>query len=114
MTAREDIAAAANVLDGIEIAPYYELVSTPGQGWVELLRTDYPNTLGGEDYWGVVVVLPTELKAAQRFMDQYRHQLWNALGEAMVVTQTRPEQIAQPDNPIIKCMVIEGHREAEE
>ena len=114
MTAREDIAEAANVVDGIEIHPYFEAVSTPGMGWIELLRTDYPNTLGGEDYWGVVVVLPSDTAAAQRYMDEFRRTLWDALGEAMVVTQIRPEQIPMPDNTIIKSMVIEGHREAEE
>lgn len=114
MSSRDAIAAAANAVDGVEVFPEYELVTTAGQGWIEWLRTDYPNTLGGEDYWGVVFMLPTDLKEAQRWISDHRHALWDALGEAMVVTQARPEIITLTDNQSIRALVIEGHREAEE
>lgn len=115
MTTREQIAAAANAVDGIEITPYYELVSTPGQGWVERLRTEYPNKFGGEDYWGIVVVLPQELKAAQLWVDEMQPRIVNALqGSTILVSAARPQFIPVPDNQSIRALVIEGHREAEE
>lgn len=117
MTAREEIAEAANLAEGIDCSPYYRLATEPGKAYVELLRTEYPNKFGGVDYWGVVVVLPTDLAAAQRWMDEHRAPLKRALyteGQALVVDQIRPYQIQQTDGPIIKAMVVEGHRESEE
>lgn len=115
MTTREEIAGAVNVVDGVEVTPYYELVSAPGQGWVERLRTEYPNKFGGEDYWGVVVVLPVELKAAQLWVDEMQPRIVNALqGSAIIVSAVRPQFIPVPDNQSIRALVIEGHREAEE
>lgn len=116
MTAREEIAAAANVLDGIEIHAYYELVSTPGQGWVERTRTDFPNAFGGEDYWGVVVMVPSDVNAAQRWIDANQARIVTALktSRALIVTAALPQLVAQQDNTSIRALVIEGHREAEE
>lgn len=114
MTAREEIAAAASTMDGLEISPFYRVVSKPGQGYVEWLRTEYPNELGGEDYWGVVVMLPTDLAAAQQWIEDNRYAARAALRPALIVTQTRPERLDLPDMPIIRALVIEGHRESEE
>lgn len=114
MNSREEIAAAANVEDGIEVTPYYELVSTAGQGYVERTRTEFPNRLGGEDYWGVIVCLPQELKAAQAWIDENQARLVKALMKAMVVTVAQPQLILVQDNQSIRALVVEGHRETEE
>lgn len=114
MTTREQIAAAANVVDGIEITPYYELVSTPGQGYVERTRTEFPNTFGGEDYWGVVVCVPGDLPAAQRWIDENQARIVAALGAVMVVTLAQPQLVLMQDNQSIRTLVVEGHRETEE
>lgn len=116
MTVREEIAAAVNVLDGIEITAYYELVSAPGQGWVERTRTEFPNRLGGEDYWGVVVMVPADLNAAQRWIDENQPRIVAALktSKALIVTTALPQLVAQQDNSSIRALVIEGHRETEE
>lgn len=122
MTVREELAAAASTVDGIEISPEYRQLSKPGQGWIELLRTEYPpihGVLGGEDYWGVFVLMPSDVAAAQRFMDEKRTELVRALMPPtgvrwLIVTQVRPEIISVPDNPGIKTMVVEGHRAAED
>lgn len=111
---REAIAAAATTVDGITCNAYYKTGEKPGTSYVELLRTDYPNQFGGEDYWGVVVILDNDLAAAQKFMDDHRGPLRTALMEELVVTQVRPEIVPLPDNPGIKTMVVEGHRETAE
>lgn len=113
-TPRAELAAAASVVEGVEIAPEYLDVSKPGQGYVEWLRTDYPNTLGGEDYWGVVIVLPDDIRSAQRWIAEHKKTIWDALGYAMVVTQARPELVLATDNPSQRVLVIEGHREEPE
>lgn len=113
---REEIAAVVNTVDGLEIYPYFEAVSKDGQGYVEFLRAEYPNQLGGEDYWGVLVAVPADLAAAQQWVDTYRGPIVAALvkSRVLVVTGVRPERVEVPDNPIIKMLVIEGHRESKE
>lgn len=114
MNSREEIAAAANLEYGIEITPYYELVSTPGLGYVERTRTEFPNKFGGEDYFGVVVCVPQELKAAQAWIDDNQARIVKALSKAMVVTLAQPQLILLQDNQSIRALVVEGHRETEE
>lgn len=101
-------------MDGLEVTPYYRVISKPGQGYVEFLRTEYPNKFGGEDYWGVVIMLPTDLAAAQQWIEEHRLAAVAALQPALIVTQVRPERLELPDSPIIRALVIEGHRETEE
>lgn len=118
MTAREDIAAAASTVTGIDVSPYYRAVSGAGQGYVEWLRTEWPNKLGGEAYWGVVIGLPTDLAAAQRWIDLNQRTIVTALGprgeNELTVTQVRPEIVLSQDNQAQRVLVIEGHREDDE
>ena len=107
---RQAIADAASTVDGIQVFAYYK-PGKAGTGWVELLRTDYPNKFAGEDYWGVVVTLPgDDLPAAQKFMDDHRAALRAALMDELEVTNVHPEIVPLPDNPSMRTMVIEGHR----
>ena len=107
---REEIAAAASTVDGIQVFAYFK-TGKAGTGYVELLRTDYPNKFAGEDYWGVAVMLPgDDLAAAQKFMDDHRGPLRAALQEVLEVTNVHPEIVPLPDNPSQRTMVIEGHR----
>jgi hypothetical protein len=118
VTSREEIAAAASTVDGVDVSPQYRSVTAAGQGYVEWLRTDYPDPLGGEDYWGVVIVLPTDLAAAQQWIATYKTKLWRALGRkgenVLTVTQARPELVLMTDNQSLRVLVIEGHREDED
>jgi hypothetical protein len=114
VSAREEIAAALSALDGIDVSPTYRNVSGPGQGYVEWLRTDYPNRLGGEDYWGVVITLPADLAAAQAWIAENKARLIKALDSELFLTQARPELVLATDNPSQRVLVLEGHRESEE
>jgi len=114
VTAREDIAEAASTVAEINCSPYYQLATKPGTAWVEWARVDYPNKFGGEAYWTVFVVLPSDVKAAEKWIESHINALVAALNRELVVTTVRPEQILQNDGPILKAMVVEGHREQEE
>ena len=116
MSAREEIAAAFSELDGIEVSPEYRVVTTPGQGYVSWLRTDYPNSFGGEDYWGVLIIVPNETAAAEAWIAENKGRVLKAIKRARVftITQARPEIIAATDSPSQKVLTIEGHRESEE
>jgi hypothetical protein len=111
---RADIAAAASTVDGVEVQAYYRATDKVGMGYVERLRTDYPNRLGGEDYWGVVIALPNDQSAAQQWMDEHQTALVTALKAELVVTQCRGEIHPRTDNPSVKVLVVEGHRAGEE
>ena len=114
--AREEIAEVLTALDGIEVFAEYRAVTTPGQGFVTWLRTEYPNTFGGEDYWGVLIAVPQDTAAAEQWIAQNKARVIKALTKSrvLVVTQARPEIVAITDNPSQKVLTIEGHRESEE
>lgn len=116
MSAREEIAAVLTALEGIEVFPTYQPVTTPGQGYVEWLRTSYPNTFGGEDYWGVLIAVPNDTAAAEQWIADNKGRLIEALTSTrvIVVTEARPEIVGFTDNPSQKVLTIEGHRESEE
>lgn len=114
-TVREILAAAVSALEGIQVEPYYRAVSGPGRGWIEHIRTEFPGSQihGAWQHWGVVVCVPTDMAAAQKYVDDHLVALSNALWPLMDLTQVRNEEISQTDGQIIKAMVIEGRREAE-
>lgn len=110
---REVIAAVASKVGGVTCEAYYKPNQKPGWGYVELLRTGYPNVLGGEDYWGVVITLPNDGAAAQKWQDDHQELLVVALMDELEVTEARGETHVQTDNPAVKVLVVEGHREGE-
>lgn len=114
--AREEIAAAFSAIDGIDVSPEYRVVTVPGQGYVTWLRTEYPNTFGGEDYWGVLIIVPNDTAAAEAWIAENKGRVLKAIKSARVftLTQARPEIVALTDNPSQKVLTIEGHRESEE
>lgn len=113
-TSRQEIAAAASTVEGVECSPYYELQTTPGQAYVQWMRTEYPNTLGGWDYWAVLVTLPADAQAAQLWVEEHKAALVDALGAEMTVTQALPQVVPETDNPSKKVLAVEGRRESEE
>lgn len=117
MTAREVLAEAVNVVDGVEVAPYKTNATGPGRGWIEITRTEYPGgkkVLGAWDYFAVLIELPADTGQAQKWIDDHRKAITDALWPVMVIVQIRPERVQITDGPIIKAMVVEGRREAEE
>ena len=116
MSAREEIAAAVSTVDGITCTPLYEGETADGSAYVELIRDEYPNEFGGETYWEVCVLMPTDAKEAQDAYTRLRGPVVKALREsrALVVTGTRPDQLLTTDGPTRNLMVVEGHRETEE
>ncbi|MET9313825.1 hypothetical protein ABZX12_18590 [Kribbella sp. NPDC003505] len=114
MTAREEIAAAASTVEGVECSPTYQVQTTPGQAYVQWMRTEYPNRLGGEDYWAVIVTLPSDAAAAQEWIEAHKAALVAALKTELIVTQALPQISPETDNPSKKILAVEGHRESEE
>jgi hypothetical protein len=115
VTAREEIAAAASTVPGIKVTPYAEGKDADGNGYVQIARDEFPNKFGGETYWEVVILCPTDTVQAQKFYESKRLKVVQALREsrALVVTRVAPDYVTTGET-IRKAFVVEGHRETEE
>lgn len=112
MTARDDIAAAASSVDGINVTPYFRQTTQPGQGLVRLDRTDYPDRLGGIDTWQAVIFLPSDRTAAEKYLEEKKGPLRDALAQVMMIRRISIEQLAL-DTGTVPVVFIEGQREEE-
>lgn len=112
--AREAIAEAASTVDGIKVTPYFRQTVKAGQGMVRLDRRvrDDSGLAYFNDVWQVLVVLPQDIAAAEKYLEQKLDLLLDALGEQLAVASATPQQI-QTDSTTIPCVVIEGTRESE-
>lgn len=107
---REALAAAANTVDGVHCTPYFRQSVKPGDAMVRLDRmTRDTSGFGFMVTWQVVVALPTDLSAAEKWLDANTDSLVAAIGEEMVVTTVMPQQLAL-DTGTVPVVLIEGNR----
>lgn len=113
-TVRQALADAASTVTGIDVAPYFRQTTKPGAGMVRHDRTTYPQgtNFGGLVVWQVVVMLPQDLAAAEKFMDEHVPQLVAAVSSEMRVTDVIPQQLAL-DTGAVPIVLIQGNREEE-
>ena len=113
MTARDEIAAAASTVDGVECAAFYQAATEPGAAWVERTSTQYTQNLhpsyGAKAYWRVTVVMPDDVVAAEEWIEANQQTLVEAIHEAMTVQSATPQTISQTDSPSLKVLTIDGH-----
>lgn len=107
------LAAAANTVAGVKCTPYFTQALNPGNAAVRLDHTEYPNRFGGVDHWHVIVLLPQKLGDAEKWMDQHRPALHEALNDELVITSIGVQQITVEAGTALLCAVIQGHRESE-
>lgn len=114
MSVREALAAAANTVTGVNVTPYYRQTAKPGEGYVRLDRTDYPNRLGGVCTWQVLVICPQGLAAAEQWIDAHSRDLRDALLDELDVTSVTPIQLITDTGTAVPVVAIEGTRTEEE
>lgn len=113
MSIREELAAAANTVAGVNVHPYYVQGGKALSGNVTLERVDYPNPFGGIGTWSVIVVLAQDIPTAQAQAEDLIPLLWDALSPVLGVdsvtfgTTSRDNQSGQP------CLLVTGHRAME-
>ncbi len=112
-TVRTAIASAASTVEGITCHPYYVQSPEPGSASIRLDRIDYPNVFGGVCHWNVVVILPQEQAAAEKYIDTKVPLIRSAIEEHIVITQVQPQRLDIPGVGILPCVFINGHREQE-
>lgn len=107
---RTQLAEAANTVYEVNAQPYFVQTTKPGATLIRLNRVEYPNPFGGVAFWDVVVVLPQDLAAAERYVEQVVPQVRDALLEVMFVDVITP-QLMDFGAGSVPCAVITGHRE---
>lgn len=107
---REKIAAAASTVEGVRCSEYFRQTTKPGDALVRLDRLNRDETgFGYMAVWQVVVMLPQDLAAAEKWLDEHTDFLITAISEELVVTTVTPQQLAL-DTGLVPCVVIEGAR----
>lgn len=112
-TVRKLLAAAANSVDGLTGYEYFVQATTPGAVNIRYDRTEYPNRFGGVVHWNVVLVLPQDQAAAERYIEEHVPDLRDAVAEHMTVTSIVPQRLQIEGLGILPTVFINGHREEE-
>lgn len=115
MSARTDLAAAAQTVEGItSVSPRYRQSLAPYTGMVRLASTARgSNGFGRIDTWQVWLALPQDLANAEAWLDAHADALWAALDEEMTVTSLAPaELVVTPGGPSVPGVIVEGARAA--
>lgn len=109
---RQTIADAANTVDGITCAPYFVQNSNAGIAYVRLDRIEYPNPFGGITYWDLVVNLPSDYAAAEKYLESKVPDLIEAIEEHVTVFRVTPQRLSTKAGewPVV---FIHTHREAD-
>lgn len=112
MTVRDDLAAAADSVEGIDANAFYIPGTHAGHTFVRLERIAYPNPFGGIRHWNVITVLPPTLGEAERFLEEKVPLLREALEPHLVITEVVPQQLQlDADRAPLLCVFLNGHRE---
>lgn len=110
---RQLIADAASSVEGVTVSPYFRQTTKTGQGMVRLDRMlRSTNGFGYMNTWQVVIMLPTDLAAAEKWMDEKMNDLVEHISEAIIVTSVMPQQLAL-ETGTLPVVIIEGNREQE-
>lgn len=87
MSAREEIAAAASSVAGVNVSAKWRQTTTPGEGWIRWARRA-PDESGFSrvDEWQVCVVMPQQADQQEAFIDSKIDPVIDALDDARVWT----------------------------
>lgn len=107
---RNALAAAANTVEGVKAQPYFRQTTRAGDAFVRLDRWARDTTgFGYMETWGVCVVLPQDLEAAEKYLDEKLDALVSAIEKVLVVTTVTPSRL-QLDTGVLPVVIIEGNR----
>lgn len=87
MSVRTELADAVTALAGIDVRPYYRQSTKPGDGWVTLSGWDRDDTgFGYMDTWEVRIILSTDLKAAEEWVETHGDAVVSAIEPLLIIT----------------------------
>lgn len=109
---RAAIAAAVETVPGLSCAPYFRQTTKAGDGMVRLDRlTRSQNGFGFMATWQVLLVLPQDVQAAEKYLERITPALIAALAEELIVTTVTPQELVLDNGVRVPVVVIEGNRE---
>jgi hypothetical protein len=110
--ARNLIANAVSTVDGVNVTPYFRQTTKAGEGMVRLDVQRRDDARFYLDTWQVLVVLPQDIAAAEKWLDANLVALREAAREQLVVLSITPQDLLL-DTGKVPVVVIEGVREAD-
>jgi hypothetical protein len=112
---RQELAAVANSVAGVNVHPYYRQGGKALSGNVVRGTTTFPNTFGGVVTWEVHILLPVDVESAQKKADELIPLLWEAFigSRVMTVDDISFATSSQDNRSGQPLMVLTGHRETE-
>lgn len=110
---RQALADAASTVAGVTCSPYFIGTTQAGAAMVRLDRIEYPNPFGGICHWNIVLLLPQDQAAAEKYTDDVVPLVRDALSDHLVITQIQPQRLDLPGHGVLPCVFINGHREQE-
>lgn len=110
---RQEIADAANAIEGVNVHPYYRQGGHAGSGNIQITRIDFPNIFGGVVTWEVVILLPVDIASAQKRAEELIPLLWPALSEVIAVDSITFGTTSQDNRSGQPALVAAGHRAME-
>lgn len=110
---RQAIATAASTVEGITAHPYFVQSTNAGTAYVRLDRIEYPNRFGGIGFWDLVVLLPQDYAAAEKYLEVKVPALIEAINEHVVIDRVTPQQLQITGVGTIPAVFITTHKEAD-
>lgn len=86
MTVRSELADAATAIDGVNVKSYYRQSNKPGDGWIALAGWDRDENGDYLDTWEVRVILSSNLKTAEEWVEANGDALVAAIEPHLYVT----------------------------
>lgn len=112
MSTRDELAAVATALDGVNVTGHYRQSLKAGDGFVKWNGRDRDDSgLGWIDIWQVWVALPQDLGAAETWLTEHLEPLIEAIDDVLVVTTVAPREFLLGTKPT-NGLIIEGTRPA--
>lgn len=111
---RQAISDAANTVPEVSCTPHTRVTTRTGDAMVRLGRMNRSsNGFGFVNTWQVLVILPQDLTAAEKYLDTLIPSLIPAVSEELVITSITPQELVLETGTTIPCCVIEGSRESD-
>jgi hypothetical protein len=113
-TVRAEIAAAATLIEGVNVSPYYRQSLKPGDGFVRLGQRGRDGSgIGFLDTWEIWLALSQDVLTAEQWLEDNLDDLLVSLHSAMYVTTVTPtELVIGTGGASIPGVIIAGTREA--
>ncbi|MCA1984797.1 hypothetical protein [Nocardioides nematodiphilus] len=91
---RQILSDAISALPGLNCTPYYRQTTRPGDAFVRLARKDREdNGFGMVTTWQVWIILPSDMVAAEQWIDEHHDAIYEVLNAELYLTSATPSDM---------------------